>query len=248
MADFRLERRPSMLRLRLAMLTAWAELQSRIDVHHINAAMAWIRHATASVQFIFVSATEQAKLAQVLELSDRVLAFLRERGQATRSQISADCFKGKVTKAQIDASLERLLAATPPKILVRWIERPADAPGTPTRRVPARIVARKLISLIAPCTFASSPIVPPLLTLNTPSDQIACGGYISHPRAKQMVATFTPHAITPGYFLALLGFLHHRETLCRRHLFDFAAHHHWLAARSHLGRLCPEPVQNRQEN
>lgn len=127
-----LERRAPML-LRLAMLMALAELQNRIDTHHIHAALAWIRHATASVQFIFVSAAEQADLVQVRRLSDRVVSFLRERGQATRSQISAECFKGKATKAQIDASLERLLSATPPKIFLQWIERPAHTPGPPTR-------------------------------------------------------------------------------------------------------------------
>ena len=127
-----LERRAPML-LRLAMLMALTDLQTRIDAQHIDAAMAWVRHATASVRFVFVSAAEEAKLAQVLELSNRVLAFLRERGQATRSQISTECFKGKVPKARLDASLEHLLASTPPKISVQWVERPTDAPGTPTR-------------------------------------------------------------------------------------------------------------------
>ena len=127
-----LERRAPML-LRLAMLMALADLQTRIDVPHIDAAMAWIRHATASVRFVFVSAAEEAKLAQVRELSNRVLAFLRERGQATRSQINAECFRGKVPKARIDACLEHLLACTPPKISVQTVERPTDAPDTPTR-------------------------------------------------------------------------------------------------------------------
>ena len=127
-----LERRAPML-LRLAMLMALADLQTRIDAVHIDAAMAWIRHATASVRFVFVSVAEEAKLAQVRELSNRVLTFLRERGQATRSQISAECFKGKMPKARIDASLEHLLASTPPKISVQTVERSADAPGTPTR-------------------------------------------------------------------------------------------------------------------
>ena len=127
-----LERRAPML-LRLAMLMALADLQTRIDVPHIDAAMVWIRHATASVRFVFVSAAEEAKLAQVLELSNRVLAFLRERGQATRSQISTECFKGKVPKARLDASLEHLLAATPPKITVQWGERADGAPGAPLR-------------------------------------------------------------------------------------------------------------------
>lgn len=127
-----LERRAPML-LRLAMLLALTDLQTRIDAPHIDAAMGWIRHATASVRHVFVSAAEDAKLAQVLELSNRVLTFLRERGQATRSQISADCFRGKVPKTMIDASLEHLLAATPPKINVQWAERSDGAPGAPRR-------------------------------------------------------------------------------------------------------------------
>ncbi len=127
-----LERRAPML-LRLAMLMALTDLQTRIDPQHIDAAMAWIRHATASVRFVFVSAAEEAKLVQVLELLNRVLAFLRERGQATRSQISAECFRGKVPKARIDASLEHLLASTPPKITVQRGERADGAPGAPLR-------------------------------------------------------------------------------------------------------------------
>ncbi len=127
-----LERRAPML-LRLAMLLALTDLQTRIDVHHIDVAMAWIRHATASVRFVFVGVTDEAKLAQVLKLANRVLAFLHERGQATRSQISTECFRGKVPKDRLDAGLEHLLSSTPPKITLQWVERPADTPGTPTR-------------------------------------------------------------------------------------------------------------------
>lgn len=104
------------------------DLQARIDAQHIDAAMAWIHQATASVRFVFVSAAEEAKLAQVLELSNRVLVFLRERGQATRSQISAECLRGKVTKARINANLEPLLASTRPGSACRW------SSGQPTRR------------------------------------------------------------------------------------------------------------------
>ncbi len=127
-----LERRAPML-LRVAMLMALTDLQSKIDVQHIDAAMAWIRHATASVRFVFVSATEESKLAQVLELSNRVLVFLSERGHATRSQISSECFRGKVPKSLIDASLGQLLAATPPKVTVHYAERSDGAPGAPLR-------------------------------------------------------------------------------------------------------------------
>ena len=127
-----LERRAPML-LRLAMLMALADLQTRIDAQHIDVAMAWIRHATASVRFVFVSAAEEAKFAQVVERSNRVLTFLRERGQATRSQISTECFKGKLPKARLDASLAHLLAATPPRITVELASRSDGAPGAPLR-------------------------------------------------------------------------------------------------------------------
>lgn len=127
-----LERRAPML-LRLAMLFALSDLKSRIDVPHIDAAMAWMRYTTASVRYVFVSAAEEAKMAQALELSNRVLAFLHDRGRATRSDISTECFRGRVPKGLIDASLDHLLTATPPKICVQWVQRPAGAPGTPTR-------------------------------------------------------------------------------------------------------------------
>ncbi len=127
-----LERRAPML-LRLAMLMALTDLQTRIDVPHINAAMAWIQHATASVRFVFSSAAEDAKLTQVQELTNRVLTFLHEHGQATRSEISSECFRGKVPKARIDTSLEHLLNSTPPKITVQWGERADGAPGAPQR-------------------------------------------------------------------------------------------------------------------
>lgn len=127
-----LERRAPML-LRLAMLMALTDLQVRIDAPHIDAAMAWIRHATASVRYVFVSAADEAKLAQISALSDRVLAFLRNHRQATRSQISAECFRGKVPKSLLDASLEYLLVATPPKIHVQLASRSDGAPGAPSR-------------------------------------------------------------------------------------------------------------------
>jgi hypothetical protein len=69
----------------------------------------------------------------LLELANQVLAFLHQRGQATRSQISSECFRGKIPKARIDASLEHLLASTPPKITVQWGERADGAPGAPQR-------------------------------------------------------------------------------------------------------------------
>lgn len=127
-----LERRAPML-LRLAMLFALTDLQTRIELPHIEAAMSWMRYARASVTYVFVSADEEAKLAKVIEFANRVLEFLRERGHATRSEISAECFRGRVTKVQLDVSLDYLLTATPARICVQWVKRPEDAAGSPTR-------------------------------------------------------------------------------------------------------------------
>lgn len=115
------------------MLFALTDLQTRVDVPHIDAAMAWIQYITASVRYVFVSAADDARMAQALELSNRVLAFLHDRGQATRSQISTECFRGKVPKSLIDDSLQCLLTSTPPKITVRQADRSDGAPGAPLR-------------------------------------------------------------------------------------------------------------------
>lgn len=127
-----LERQAPML-LRLAMLMALTDSSSRIDTQHIEAAMAWIRYATASVQYVFGNATGEAKLVQILNLANKVLVYLSEREQATRSQISTECLRGKVSKAQIDTVLMHLLATTPPKITVQQAERSDGAPGAPVR-------------------------------------------------------------------------------------------------------------------
>ncbi|MEN9356233.1 MAG: hypothetical protein RL695_404 [Pseudomonadota bacterium] len=82
--------------LRLAMLFALTDLQTRVDVPHIDAAMAWIQYIMASVRYVFVSAADDARMAHALELSNRVLAFLHDRGQATRSQIGVRIFIARI--------------------------------------------------------------------------------------------------------------------------------------------------------
>ena len=126
-----LERRAPML-LRLAMLFALTDTQLRIDVQHIDAAAAWIRHAVASVRFVFVSADEDARMARVVEMADQILEFLKQHGSASRRDITVDCFDRHATKHQIDAAVEHLLGVTPARIHVRTVDRPKGSPGTPT--------------------------------------------------------------------------------------------------------------------
>lgn len=57
----------------------------------------------------------------------------KELQKATRSEISAQCLRGRVPKAQIDAAIEHLLTATPPTICVEFLHRTSEATGTVTR-------------------------------------------------------------------------------------------------------------------
>lgn len=66
--------------LQIAMLMALTELQTQIDTLNVEAAMAWICHAAASAQFVVFRALEDAKLTQVVDLVNRALAYLHERG------------------------------------------------------------------------------------------------------------------------------------------------------------------------
>ncbi len=127
-----LERRAPML-LRIATLLALSDLQVSVEVCHIDAALGWIRHATASVRHVFATATDELRHAQLRERAERILAFLRDRGQATRSQLNANCFHGKVSSSELDAILGHLLGAAPPFIQVQTVARRGGLPGAPCR-------------------------------------------------------------------------------------------------------------------
>lgn len=126
------ERRAPML-LRIAMLLALTDCTSRIEVHHIDAALAWVRYSVESVKFIFSTAQDEAQAVETNEHADKILAFLKGKARATRKQITSDCFQGHVTKDSIDAALDELLTATPPIIEVETQPRPKGSPGTPTK-------------------------------------------------------------------------------------------------------------------
>ncbi|MEB0058810.1 DUF3987 domain-containing protein [Variovorax sp. LG9.2] len=127
-----LERRAPVLR-RLAMLFALCDLTATVDVHHIDAALAWVRYWSDSVTFIFSNAAEEVATAEVNDTAQKIIDFLAERETATRSQVSKECFGGHQSKARIDAALDELLTATPPRIVVETVARPKGTPGTPTK-------------------------------------------------------------------------------------------------------------------
>lgn len=77
--------------------------------YDIEAAMTWIRYATQSAKYVFISASDEAKMMQIGEIAHRIVGFLDRRIRASRSEIMVECFQGHESKANIDAAIERLL-------------------------------------------------------------------------------------------------------------------------------------------
>ena len=127
-----MERRAPMLH-RLAMLFALTDLSLMVDVHHIEAALAWVRYWCDSVKFIFASAVDEEAVAETNHAAAKILDFLKVRTRVTRKQLTLECFQGHESKDKIDAALDELLSATPPQIEVETIARPKGSPGRPTK-------------------------------------------------------------------------------------------------------------------
>lgn len=124
-----IERRAPML-LRMAMLFALCDLTTTVEVHHVNAALAWVRYSVESVKFIFASAADEVAVAETNDTAEKIVVFLRKEKRVTRKQITVDCFKGHSNKTCIDAALDELLSSNPPRITV---EEDRRAPGRPTK-------------------------------------------------------------------------------------------------------------------
>lgn len=127
-----LERRAPVV-LRLAMLFALADLSREVDVHHIDAALAWVRYWRESVRFVFSTSVDEAGTAETNATAEKIVEFLRTRAKATRKQLTVECFQGHASKDRIDAALDELLSATPPRIVIETVARPKSSPGSPTK-------------------------------------------------------------------------------------------------------------------
>lgn len=123
-----LERRAPML-LRLAIVFALCDLSTQIEIAHLDAAMAWINFGSNSVQYVFTSAKEAQLTERLIKNSNLLIQYLSVQGQATRSDILRDCFKGHLNKLDIDACLENLLSTSPPQIQVKQSVRVLGKPG-----------------------------------------------------------------------------------------------------------------------
>ena len=124
-----IERRAPML-LRLAMLFALCDLTTTVEVHHINAALAWVRYSVDSIKFVFASAADEVEVAETNDTAQKIVDFLTAHQRVTRKQITVDCFGGHVNKTRIDAALEELLTCNPPHVTVH---EDRSGPGRPTK-------------------------------------------------------------------------------------------------------------------
>ncbi len=100
------------------------------NLAHFDAALAWVRYSVESIKFIFASAADEVKVAEVKDTAQKIVEFLTAHNRVTRKQITVDCFGGHVTKTRIDAALDELLSCTPPLITV---EQDRSGQGRPTK-------------------------------------------------------------------------------------------------------------------
>lgn len=127
-----IERRAPML-LRLAMLFALCDKTTTVEVHHINAGLAWIRFSVDSIKFIFGSAADEVAVEETNDTATKIVEFLKEKGKASRKDLTAGCFQGHTSKSRIDAALDELLSNNPPRITVESIPRAKGSPGSATK-------------------------------------------------------------------------------------------------------------------
>ena len=113
-----IERRAPML-LRLAMLCALTDFTLTIEIHHIRAALAWVRFHRDSVRFIFNDAAGELAARESSDGAAKILEYLKQNGRTSRADLSKKCFSGHLAAKRIDEALDSLLMNTPPSIEVQ---------------------------------------------------------------------------------------------------------------------------------
>ena len=90
---------------RLAVLYAVLDRRENVDAEHLLAACAVWEYCERSAAYIFGADSEEKD-----EVQEKILAFLKERQEATQTDLLKDCFKNKGTQKLKDA-LEALSAS-----------------------------------------------------------------------------------------------------------------------------------------
>jgi hypothetical protein len=123
--------------LRIAMLLALTDSTLQIEVHHLEAAMAWVRYWEESVAFIFATAQDEAKAEQTTTAAARIMDYLHQHEEVTRTQLANDCFKKRISKDVLDTAIHELLTATPPRLVLEQRQREGGkGSGTKFYKIP----------------------------------------------------------------------------------------------------------------
>lgn len=127
-----IERRAPMV-LRIAVLLALCDRTTDVTPDHIEAALAWVRLGVQSVKFVFASAEDEVEVTRINALAEMIVSHLKDKREATRADLSRQCFRGHVSRGRLDAAIDVLLTATPPRIELDVRPRPKGNPGSPTK-------------------------------------------------------------------------------------------------------------------
>jgi hypothetical protein len=94
--------------LRLALLFAITDQSLIIEHHHLRAAIAWVDFSAQTADYLFGDGVKKAKANGVLK--EKLINFLSKQPnrEASRTEISKHCFKGKVPSAELTKLFEAL--------------------------------------------------------------------------------------------------------------------------------------------
>lgn len=125
-----LERRAPITR-RLAALFAATDLTTQVDVHHLEAAIAWANYHRDSVEFIFgADAQERQTASEASENRRKITDYLTGREWVLRSELYSKALAKRADAKELDIALQGLLADN--RIEKRTEGRNGSAPNTKT--------------------------------------------------------------------------------------------------------------------
>ena len=99
----------------LAMIFALLDSSTTIEPSHLRAAIHWLDYVTESTRYIFGNEGEQKALDDLEIFAQKVLAVIKDKGTATRTDIN-NAFHNHKTATKLNEVLDYLLTATPARI------------------------------------------------------------------------------------------------------------------------------------
>lgn len=136
-----LERRAPYV-LRLAMLFALTNKTLVIESKHLQAALAWMNYAIATIKYVFADQAVSPQIRENRSHADKILAFLRRHPEgAGLWELNNHCFKKHLASEKIQKALGHLLSENPPPI--EQIDTEKGAKGRPKKTYRIKNVAEK---------------------------------------------------------------------------------------------------------